>query len=102
MVKTIKKRIDSFSIICQVKTLLIWFDTPYKSYEKVIVLVFFIKEKETFYFKDFFVFSLVNRRMLLVTCKVEWNWEDSIYKFVFIYLVNYIAFIRKKRDKISL
>ena len=53
---------------------------------------FLYKRTETFHFKDFFVFSLVNRRMLLVTCKVEWNWEDSIYKFLFIYLVNYIAF----------
>ena len=38
-----------------------WFDTPDKVYEKVIVLVFLYKSE----------------------CKVEWNWEDSIYKFVF-------------------
>ena len=32
---------------------------------------FLYKRTETFHFKDFFVFSLVNGRLLFVTCKVE-------------------------------
>ena len=32
---------------------------------------FLYKRTETFHFKDFFVFSLANGRMLFVTCKVE-------------------------------